>query len=148
MAASTAAVSSGTQQGVFGSFDVSQKYLIDCCAKDAAPGCPTGDAPSPRQPSSAWSTQDGFAACMDPDRDTSLEVSRRHLLWLQEVNRDCGSNRWPVSKPSRPHRAPAIAPYALYMVLTVFCRSAHLRSRLFACLATCCCNSVCSTSPA
>jgi hypothetical protein len=132
MAASSAALpTSGYQQGVFENFDVSQKYWNDCCAKDAAPGQPSQTSP---RASSAWSTQDGFATCMDPDRDTSLEVCRRHRVWLQGANWDCGSFSLPVSKPSGPHRAPAITPNTLYVVVDISCRPAHLRSRLFACL--------------
>lgn len=61
----------GCPAGVFGAIGVSNKYRNECCAKEGA--LTSQPSQSPRA-SSAWSTQDGFVACADPDRETSLEV--------------------------------------------------------------------------
>lgn len=76
MAASTAAPCfTGRQIDQYGTSSVSDKYWDPCHAKHAAAGMAGGKEAiiSPRA-SSAWSTQDGYAHIVDPERDTSLEV--------------------------------------------------------------------------
>lgn len=53
---------------------MSGKYWESCHGKVAQQQA----VPSPK--SSAWSTQDGFAACSDHDRDSSIEVSCQGCL--------------------------------------------------------------------
>jgi hypothetical protein len=65
------------QQRSAGNSGCQEKYWNDCFGKDAI--IVQSSQQSPRA-SSAWSTQDGYLAYVDADRDTSLEVCGRHAV--------------------------------------------------------------------
>jgi hypothetical protein len=79
MAATFAGASgcSASQQHLVGDSGCQEKYWNDCLGKDAI--IVQSSQHSPRA-SSAWSTQDGYLAYVDADRDTSLEVCEPNTL--------------------------------------------------------------------
>lgn len=65
--------STGCLPHACGHVSVSEKLWGAAVEKQGVLCAPLTSQTSPRA-SSAWSTQDGFVACLDPERDASIEV--------------------------------------------------------------------------